>query len=380
MFIELAVYCCLPPSDSGIAHCTWEIFRQGSGSFHIFTSLGLQDIASLQGKLARSDQRVLPAKFARFARRRVDYGTHLFVLGNSKHHVPAVEELALLSRERCQVIAHFHEPLMSDFWSHFFNHDVVTLKKFLQLFYPERAAALKKAESCEDIRQIDCLGLRPFRQIFRIDKMVFNSTYASELACSDLTGRMRGEVLFHPIFEPDFAHACFSSEPTLTIGHFGIPSLEKGIPTLIAACDIIARCRPVKLMFAGWHASRNIAAMCPEGRSFISCVDGPDDHTFISTMSKIHLAVQLRPKAHGESSGAVHALLSRGKTVIVSDIGNFKDYGDAVVRVPPNVTPETLAEAILSNFTVDKRALIEPLLGQYSLAAFHERLGAMIRR
>jgi glycosyltransferase involved in cell wall biosynthesis len=376
-YAPLAIYSCLPPARSGIADATWSAIRDFPGPFHIFAALPrFADLVKLQRQLARRDQRVLPVAMAADVRKRCDYGVHLFVLGNSLHHIPSIEEMDQVSRAGGQIVAHFHEPQMTQFWSDYFRRDVEVLKSFYISHYPEHASALRNSHSVDDIVKISCLGLRPFADRFGVTKMIFNSDYARSLARGDLgEGRpVKLERLFLPIFNPRAVPPRPLPETPLVVGHFGIPDTKKGCDTLIRACEIISHSRPVKLVFCGWYAEPIIARLCPEPKSFVTVVDSPDDAKFIATMEDIHLAVQLRPGDVGESSAAVHALLAQGKPIIVTATGGFTDYGDAVATVPANVTAEALAKVIIENAKMDRTAAIQNVVKRYSVDIFHERL------
>ena len=72
-----------------------------------------------------------------------------------------------------------------------------------------------------------------------------------------------------------------------------------------------------------------------------------DDVEFDAWLRKATIAVQLRATTNGESSGAVANVLARGVPLVVTDIGAMAELPDEVaVRVPVDVTPKALAEAI----------------------------------
>ena len=375
--VPLAIYSCLPPVRSGIANATWDAIRDFPGAFHVFASLArFADVVKLQRQLTRRDQRVLPVVSAADVRKRCDYGVHFFVLGNSLHHIPSVEEMERVSRAGGRIVAHFHEPQMAQFWSDYHRNDLDALKSFYLRHYPEHVSALHASRSVEDIVKTPCLGLRPFAERFGVTSMIFNSEHARNLARSDLVEKcpVELELLFLPIFNPRTSPPQPVPESPLVVGHFGIPDAKKGSDTLIQACEIISHSRPIKLVFCGWHAEPIIARLCPEPKPFVMVVDSPDDAKFIATMEDVHLAVQLRPGDVGESSAALHALLARGKPTIVTATGGFMNYGDAVVTVPANVTAEALAKIIVENANVDRSAAIWSVVRRYSVDLFHTRL------
>jgi glycosyltransferase involved in cell wall biosynthesis len=65
-------------------------------------------------------------------------------------------------------------------------------------------------------------------------------------------------------------------------------------------------------------------------------------------MRQVDVAVQLRSRNLGESSGVVPQLLQLGKPVVVSAIGSFTEFGEAVVQLAPTAVHEEIAATILS--------------------------------
>jgi hypothetical protein len=379
--VPLAIYTCLPPARSGIADATWSSFREFSHPFHMFGSVdSFTQLQKLQRQLNRGSGRVFPVQAAADIRRSCNYKAHLFVLGNSQHHIPAVGEMAIVAAKTRSLAAHFHEPQMTHFWSVYFESDLEALKSFYLRFYPEHDALLRTCTSADEIAGIPCLGLRPFAASYGTSTMIFNSEFARGRAQKDLGDKydVRLEKLFLPIFDPQPGPPPARSQPPLVVGHFGIPDIRKGCLTLIEACEIIAQTRPVTLIFCGWYADAIIARICPEPKSFIKVVDSPDDTRFNATIDEIHLAVQLRPGDTGESSAALHAVLARGKPAIVSAIGGFTDYGDAVVTAPVDVAPVALADLIVNNAAIGRYPQIRRLYDSYSAKVFHERLSDIL--
>ena len=67
----------------------------------------------------------------------------------------------------------------------------------------------------------------------------------------------------------------------------------------------------------------------------------------ITCMKQCNIAIQLRSYNLGESSGIVPQLLALGKSTIVSNIGSFREFGDAVRIVERELTADELSSTIL---------------------------------
>jgi hypothetical protein len=97
------------------------------------------------------------------------------------------------------------------------------------------------------------------------------------------------------------------------------------------------------LLIAGYDAGHYGSEMGLQKLPFVEFVDSPSDSLLLSLMQSTDVAVQLRLGNLGESSGVVPQLLASGVPVVVSAIGSFLEYGDAVRAVPPDTTAAQLA-------------------------------------
>ena len=92
-------------------------------------------------------------------------------------------------------------------------------------------------------------------------------------------------------------------------------------------------------------------------------------------MAGVDVAVQLRAHNLGESSGVVPQLLALGVTTIVSNIGSFREYGDAVVTVDAEIADQQLADVMLASYRSgpDGKAM-KAYVEKNSVAAFQARM------
>jgi glycosyltransferase involved in cell wall biosynthesis len=141
---------------------------------------------------------------------------------------------------------------------------------------------------------------------------------------------------------------------TPLVAHFGIVDPAKQPMLLI---DAFARVRPeaprAKLAFVGPAAeslSEQMRARCDEhglGDSVILTGAVPA-REFRALVERATVAVQLRSRFNGEASAAVGQCMACGVPTVVSDLGWMGELPDAaVVKVPPDVSPESLARAVL---------------------------------
>src|SRR5690606_20591953 len=136
----------------------------------------------------------------------------------------------------------------------------------------------------------------------------------------------------------------------IVIGTFGVPGPDKRTELVIAAMRRLKKLNPhVRLALGGFGCKQWVARHPDKLHGIdVDVRDLPSEHEFLRFMDTVDVAVQLRLKNRGESSGAVHELLALGKNVIVSDVGSFKEFGDAVRTIPADASPTVLANAIQS--------------------------------
>jgi hypothetical protein len=137
-----------------------------------------------------------------------------------------------------------------------------------------------------------------------------------------------------------------------------------------------------QLIIAGYEIDDAIRAEAFPGWEKIELHRNPDDHALAGLMVGVDVAVQLRDKNTGESSGVVSMLVGLGTPVIVTRIGAFCDFGEAVRFVPRDSSAEEVAAALIS--VVDETERVRSAASVYSAAhtpeKFCEELDAILCR
>ena len=192
-----------------------------------------------------------------------------------------------------------------------------------------------------------------------IKRYLVNSKAAFEMVRSDLNSAdTEVSEVFHPVFLPmgadtalDVANtrASLGAYGPLVIGTFGVPGSSKLTDRIIAATHVIRqRGIDVSLIIAGYEVRgfSHTAARDLVGLS-VKLFDGPTEVQLLRSMAEVDVAVQLRGQNLGESSGIVPLLLALGKSVLVSEIGSFKEFGQAIRTIPVDASVTQIADAIL---------------------------------
>ena len=68
----------------------------------------------------------------------------------------------------------------------------------------------------------------------------------------------------------------------------------------------------------------------------------------LDVMDSVHIAVQLRKRNLGESSGVIASLIKKNVPTIVTATGSFVEYQYSCVLVDEEVSPSELAVSMLS--------------------------------
>jgi glycosyltransferase involved in cell wall biosynthesis len=388
-----AVVSCLPPEQTGIATCSFYSWRTCNTRIDFFSPttdvdwfLGLADLIE---KESRAKVRLLDEKLLMKCLLKYDYVGVLFVLGNSNHHIYTArlllqcQSIGIMDR----VVVHIHDPCMLNYVQQVKMLSNPELRAYSSRLYGTELSISKSVEADRSalhwaLARNGILGLRHFTAL-GIRNFVVNSRAAAQLVKQDL-GSSDAAVYeaFHPVFLPiGTAVAAKQSAATtpgaITFGAFGVASDSKGMDMIIRAVLMLKRRgHDVKLVMAGYRMGHFARKHADEIRRLDAViVESPSDVELAELMAGVDVAVQLRTRHLGESSGVVPQLLALGVTTIVSAIGSFREFGDAVVMVDAEITAEQLADVMLTSArSGPNRKAMGAYLNKNSIAAFQERM------
>jgi glycosyltransferase involved in cell wall biosynthesis len=196
-----------------------------------------------------------------------------------------------------------------------------------------------------------------FREACRgADVVAVHSELAARLARADLDGTLPVHVV--PFGHP--APRARTAERSEVVASFGFVAVEKHVPLLLDAMQLVVRRRPAARLRLVGHADAPVLALIDAaverlGLSGVVSVTGRlDDTAYARELEGAAVAVQLRAIVNGEASAAVADCLAAGAPTIVSDNGAQAELpDDAVVKVPPDAPADVVAAAIL--FVLDDR-------------------------
>lgn len=318
---------CLPPDDTGIATCSLHSWLGAQVPVDIFCPVSDLDwFFSLSHRL-RGDDGNGPRLFDVGGFLTLDakcrYKHIVVAVGNSNHHLYIFNLLKKLASvgPLDRVILYIHDPCMLNLVERGTTLSELAFRHTLEEIYAKKLSRPSANEYPHDslVRQ-GVFGVRYFYSL-GIDKFIVNSEAASKIIKSDI-GNSRAVVktIYHPVFLPA-QHLSIPlmnrSGSRIVIGTFGEPGQAKRTDDVIAVADLLQRKgHKVKLLIAGFKARRFTERYDNALRNIEhSIFEGPTDFQLIQCMSECDVAIQLRKRNLGESSGIVPQLLSLGKSV-----------------------------------------------------------------
>ena len=331
----------LPPARTGIAPVNARHLRLSSVPLHFFAAF-----PRAKDRLAfRSHpwEHLAHPRNLGALQRREHYAQRLFVLGNSGHHQATLEALRDLRDAPGQTWLYLHDGDLLGLWRADLDDDLQAVAALYARAYPQwrGGAAGLLAEDRP-------LGVRPLLALGGDTGIIVNSEWARNQVLRDLAAppSLGVHALFLPV-EPHEPAPARMNDPVLRLGTFGKPEKTKQLDRLIAAVQHLQRRRPTQLLVAGFDAGTFLAREGLSRLEGIEVLDNPSDAALMEAMRSVDVAVQLRFPSKGESSGVVGHLLGMGIPLVATAAGSFSELGAAAVLVPPDVSPEALAEAIL---------------------------------
>lgn len=353
----VAVISAMPPMETGIAKYTRSTFRHADYPVDIYTAYtSFCDYADNMHDplLSGSNVRVFDLQALSYGRQKMNYAVEIYVLGNSNHNMGSYRALrrTAVSGGAKEVWVYIHDPCLLNILGLVYD----TPERFtgaIRTAYPDLAAGLDLAKAAGDHQMLTRAGIMGVRALLSgipVDRFVVNSRAAGDLLRSDDPSLHPDRILqlFLPVFPVPKHHGAVCQGPT-SIGTFGLPSTAKRTELIIEAVQLLRRQIPeVMLLIAGYNAAAYATQIGIETLPFVRIEDAPGDRTLLELMRSVDIAVQLRWSDLGESSGVVPQLLASGVPVIVTAVGSFLEYGDAVQAVPPSITATELATILLA--------------------------------
>jgi glycosyltransferase involved in cell wall biosynthesis len=344
----------LPPQRSGVADY----------SYRLLTALEqLSDVDAFVDS-SLGDQKGPPGvhvcglgEFHIVERLRGGYDQVLICLGNSEHHIAALD---LLRRRGGTVLA--HDVRLTGMYGFASLHrpelEPRSMKEILRETYEGTLpAGLGRAGglSLDEAHEHDIYMAR--EAIGRAEWFIVHSHYAAQLARHDAAPKDRHKVRVAPFAFPDPAQFSGFTEPeTPVIGTFGIVAPVKQTDKVIDAFSVVAdQRRDCVLVVAGPPAGADdyermrVRVSELQLGNRVRLMGELDDESFRQAIAQTTVAVQLRAMSMGETPASVGDCLAAGVPTFVTAVGATRELPDeAVVKVSPDLSAEALGRMLLT--------------------------------
>lgn len=347
----LALVSVLPPERTGVAHFSLEAFSAAEFPVDFYCPhLGLSEYLMLSARMASKGarHRILPLALLPYGLSTTHYAACVFVLGNSDHHLPTYRALKLWGRMGTPSIVHLHDPCLWNLVSS--SRPGESIADILRPSYPS-VVPPRGVVAPQEATRLGALGSRVLLASIGLRGIIVNSQAAREILATELP-EMPVRTVFHPIFEqtsPSPSGQISRRTPgALRIGSFGLAGSEKCTETVLAAFAELRKRNPgAELILAGYGAPvhARTSSLGPEQGVFAS--EPATAEELIELMASCDVAIQLRRRNLGESSGIMAQLMRAGTPVVATDIGAFRDYHGAARLMPPDSTPLQIAAALI---------------------------------
>lgn len=388
----VAVVSVVPPAQTGIANFTVKAFGAAGVPVDVyFPHYGAAPYLATVHRLTNPSSPLsyfsMEALDAGLAMR--GYRAVIWVLGNSDHNVEVAKMLRTARHLPSPVPSwiEIHDPVMLNLASKVFRsegHDIVHAIK-------ESTSADLSDVNWSDVRRGEygqlvergvtgiraLLGGVPFRGL------IFHSQAARDFALQDWPklDPAKVNVLFHPVFYKFEQHGLSVPRSNLRIGSFGVPGNNKGTHMVVEAFRAVRRTHSeATLLLAGYGVAQYLRDEGLTDEPGLTFEESPSNERLLELMRSVDVAVQLRLKNTGESSGVLPQLVALDRPTVASAVGALAEHGDAVCYVPAGCSPEGVAAAILEESANPerRRKAREEYVISHSAPRFCEELLTMV--
>lgn len=351
---KYAVVAPMPPAETGIANSTLHTFANCDGGADIFTRF--ETIYAYTHFACETQRAALGVDMFELAAlpqalELRGYDAIVICIGNSHHNLPVAAVFASLAAfpPKIPIIVHLHDPWIPDIWAWTAAGLGRSVVSDLETVYGVKAdrkrAPRQNAEDAGALGLCALIGEAPVRGV------VVNSEAAETLMRRELS-LAKSDIpvmrAFLPVLPPlDVTERKRTGRAGLDIATFGVPGEPKRSEDVVKAGNrLVAEGKAGGILVAGYNAANFMKTLRRNDCGNVRYVNAPSNEELERLMIEIDVAVQLRRKNRGESSGIVPQLLARGKPVVVSAVGSFVEFGDAVIQIAPDASVEDIAAAV----------------------------------
>jgi glycosyltransferase involved in cell wall biosynthesis len=345
----------LPPQRSGIADYSYRLLAPLSRHCEVdaFVDASLGDQEGPQGVHVSA-----LGQFQVVERLRGGYDQVLICMGNSEHHVAALD----LLRHRGGIVL-AHDVRLTGMYGFASLHRPELEPRPMQQILRETYEGTVPVEiasagsiGLEDARAHDIFMAR--EAIALAEWFVVHSHYAAHLARHDAAREHRHKVRVAPFAfpDPDQFSEFLRTPDELVVGTFGVVAPVKQTEKVIDAFSVVADKRgDCVLVVAGPPAGagdyERLRARVNQLRlaDRVRLLGDLDSESFRRAVAQTTVAVQLRAMSMGENPASVGDCMAAGVPTVVTAVGAARELPDqAVVKVAPDIPADVLGRTLLA--------------------------------
>lgn len=349
--------------EMAISEYTVKTHAKENDKFDIIS--GVETLEQLERMVNLSSGNIIPYITYKKHQNEFNHCAKIFVLGNSGHHQNAMEEAVATKGEKNRFL-YLHEAQMYGAVHTFFN------------FHCNYKNPLLKWYSSKHLETV--YWIRPLIELTGINHIFVNNEKAKELILLDVTEKQRKDLKIDIMFLPiedlsSIKPIKIKKSDEYIVGSFGIPQKEKNTDKIIDAIyHLIRQGYNIKLLLAGYYVNNYLEELDENKKSFILAYEQPPHNELFSLMKSVDLAVQLRPKPHGENSACVSELLGMGQKIITTKGFMSEIVKDYCYFVDPNISTEALANIIIEKLKETSSTNSFDLIKTYSLENLSQKV------
>jgi glycosyltransferase involved in cell wall biosynthesis len=279
------------------------------------------------------------------------YDAIIACIGNSEHHTGGLR-LVRLGEVDAVVLA--HDVRLNGLYWHGEARGAVPegYESALVAMYPH-ASPTWMTEGWVQPAEARAYGIFMARELIeRSQRFVVTSAFAAELARMDAAPGTEDRIGVSPLAYPRPVRRRTASEQPGLVCTFGLVNEVKQPELLLEAFALLHRADPTTALAYVGPVDAALRAGLEDLAGELG-VDGAvtftgrvDEPTYEQWLTRVSVAVQLRASTNGESSASVADCLAHGVATIVTETGSARELPACVGRVPVNVDPRDLADAI----------------------------------
>lgn len=376
----IAIVSPLPPEDTGVSTVSFQLAKEVGGRIDLFTQF--RSVGDYYGTLVKLDgaAELFPNDMLPVLAKRRQYHTIIFAIANSHHIVPTAQRLLALRKLGFggEIVAQVHDPVLFGLARRLMPWD--ELNRRCRIAYPRLGG--KRFTDATETELLDA-RISAFGALFgnQVDRVIVHSKAARDIILDDMREMEAPhlDTLFLPISE-DWSRAPMPLKSGLSrpaVGCFGVPGREKYTDEILAAARTMLRSGTIgTFIFAGFGAGSIDSMISDHERATIRLFDAPNDEELSQLMSEVDVAVQLRRRNLGESSGVFPQLLNKGKSIVASRIGSFLDYEGLVTYCDAPIDSASICRAVEKALVDDpgRRTAISAYAASHRMKEFFDQI------